>query len=144
MIILDTNVVSALTALQPEKLVVKWLDHQPSLSVWITSVTVFEIEFGLQIMPHGKRRSVLVESFKNLLLEVNERIADFDMGAAQHAADLTASRRRRGVSAELRDAMIAGIAIAHNATLATRNTDHFDDLPVTVVNPWAHRFGKTE
>jgi len=47
-----------------------------------------------------------------------------------------AARRRAGRGGELRDAMIAGIAIARHATLATRNTRHFADLPMAVVDPW--------
>lgn len=136
MVILDTNVVSALMALSPEKLVVNWLDQQPGLSIWITSVTVFEIEVGLQIMPPGKRRSGLVQAFKSLLGEINQRVVAFDLAAAQHAADLMAARRRKGSSGELRDTMIAGIALAHNAILATRNTAHFQDLPIRILNPW--------
>ena len=47
-----------------------------------------------------------------------------------------AIRQRKGRVVDLRDAMIAGIALAHRATLATRNTRHFDDLSTPVVNPW--------
>ena len=56
MIVLDTNVISALMRKQPEKPVVSWLDAQPSASVWITAITVMEIRFGLQTMPKGRPR----------------------------------------------------------------------------------------
>jgi len=48
-----------------------------------------------------------------------------------------AGRRQAGRPVELRDTMIAGIAIARHATLATRNMRHFADLPIAVVDPWA-------
>ena len=60
----------------------------------------------------------------------------FDVAAAQEAGDLMASRHRKGRPGELRDTMIAGIVLAQHAALATRNTAHFDDVPVTFINPW--------
>jgi predicted nucleic acid-binding protein len=48
-----------------------------------------------------------------------------------------ASRHSKGRPGELRDTMIAGIALAQHAALATRNTANFDDVPVTLINPWA-------
>ena len=60
----------------------------------------------------------------------------FDVAAAQEAGDLMASRHRKGRPGELRDTMIAGIVLAQHAALATRNTAHFDDVPVTLINPW--------
>jgi predicted nucleic acid-binding protein len=80
----------------------------------------------------------LTQAFEILLAEkIAERIAPFDMIAARHAADLMASRHKRGRPRELRDTMIAGIALAHHATLATRNMPHFQDLSVPLINPWA-------
>jgi hypothetical protein len=138
MIILDTNVLSALMSRTPERRVIAWLDRQPCISIWTTSVTVLEIRFGLQIMPAGKRRAVLVDAFENVLTDVIERrIAPFDAAAAQQAGDLMAARHRRGRPVELRDTMIAGIVLACHATLATRNRTHFEDLSVPVLDPWA-------
>ncbi len=136
MIILDTNVLSAVMRQTPEKHVVAWLDQQPRTSVWTTSVTVLEIGFGLQIMPLGKRRALLIESFDALLDKIGQRVAPFDADAAQYAANLMAARQKKGRPGDLRDTMIAGIVLAHHATLATCNVAHFADLSVPVVNPW--------
>jgi predicted nucleic acid-binding protein len=137
MIILDTNVISALMRVEPEQSVIEWLDGQPSSSIWITAVTVMEIHFGLQTMPLGRHRQGFRKSFEQLLQsEIEGRIAPFDTDAARHAADLMAVRKRKGRPGEVRDTMIAGIALARHATLATRNSSHFADLSVTVVNPW--------
>lgn len=136
MIILDTIVLSALMRRNPERQVVAWLDKQPRTSIWTTSISVLEVRFRLQILPAGKRRSSLVQAFDELLDLIDRRVAPFDAAAAQHAADLMASRRKKGRPVELRDTMIAGIALAHHASLATRNTDHFADLPLPVINPW--------
>ena len=137
MIILDTNVLSALMRKAADKNVVAWLDKQPSTSIWTTSVTILEIQFGLQILPAGKGRSVLIKAFETVLVdEMGRRVAPFDTVAAQYAAELMASRHKKGRPVELRDTMIAGIVLACHATLATRNTAHFEDLSVPVVNPW--------
>ena len=63
MIILDTNVLSALMRPVPEAPVVAWLDHQPPESMWITSITLFEIRLGLALLPRGRRRQALESAF---------------------------------------------------------------------------------
>jgi len=137
MIILDTNVLSALMNDRPESQVIEWLDRQPYTSVWTTSVTVFEIRSGLHLMPEGRRRLQKIEAFEVVLSKVIEgRIADFGSGAAELAAEVFAAGQKSGRPAELRDTMIAGIVMANRATLATRNVKHFEDIVGSVVNPW--------
>jgi len=136
MIILDTNVLSALMRQAPDGQVIAWLDRQPPTSIWTTSLTVFEVRFGLQILATGKRKRLLMQAFETVLEKMGHRIASFDTSAADFAADLMALRQRRGRPGDLRDTMIAGIVLARQATLATRNTSHFEDLSVPVVNPW--------
>jgi toxin FitB len=87
-------------------------------------------------MAGGKRRSALIEAFEEVLDKISHRIVAFDIAAAEHAGDLMASRHRKGRPGDLRDTMIAGIVLAQHATLATRNTAHFDDIPASLVNPW--------
>ncbi len=137
MILIDTNVLSALMRQKPDIEVIQWLDRQPRISVWTTAITVFEIRFGLQIMATGKRRAVLMAAFDRLVAEIiQHRVAHFDSAAAQQAADLMAKRQKQGRPGELRDTMIAGIALASHATLATRNIKHFEDIASSVINPW--------
>lgn len=137
MIILDTNVLSALMRTRPEAVVVEWLDRQPSDSVWLSSITVFEARFGLALLPKGRRRTGLERAFESVLTEdLANRVLDFDSVAAATAAQLAADRQRAGRAVDLRDTLIAGIALARRATIATRNTKHFEGLDVPVINPW--------
>lgn len=137
MIILDTNVLSALMQKVPEPTVVAWLDQQPAESVWITSITLFEARLGLTLLPSGRRRQALEAAFEQLLAEDLEgRVLDFDRPAAEAAAVLAAERQRKGRPVDMRDTQIAGIAVARRAKLATRNVKHFADLSAEVVNPW--------
>ena len=116
---------------------VAWLDRQPADSVWITSLTVFEARFGLALLPAGKRRRALETAFSRLLEEdLENRVVDFDLSAATEAARVAAERQRSGRPVDLRDTLIAGIALARRAVVATRNLRHFADLDVPVVDPW--------
>jgi|SRR5271157_3651697 len=137
MIILDSNVVSELMRPRPEKKVIAWLDRQPRALIWTTSITVFEVRFGLQTMPAGKWREAYTQAFNHLLERIENRIAAFDTEAAQHASDLMASRKNQGRPRESRDTMIAGIVLTHHATLATRNVRDFSDISASLVDPWA-------
>lgn len=137
MIILDTNVLSAVMRTNPEAVVVDWLDRQPADSVWLSSITVFETRFGLALLPKGRRRSGLERAFERVLTDdLANRVLDFDAVAAATAAQLAADRRKAGRAVDLRDTLIAGIALARRATIATRNTRHFEGLDVPVVDPW--------
>ena len=137
MIILDTNVLSALMSRAPEPSVVAWVDDQPAESVWITSITLFEVRFGLALLPAGRRRQKLETTFAQLLEEdLENRVLDFDSAAATAAASLAGERQKAGRPVDMRDTQIAGIALARRATLATRNVRHFADLKIPVVDPW--------
>lgn len=137
MIILDTNVLSALMRQAPDRTVVSWLDRQSRTSVWTTSVTILEIRFGLQILAAGRRRTLLIGAFEEFLARIGQRVVTFDVSAAEQASDLMAARHKRGRPGDLRDTMIAGIVLAQHATLATRNTAHFEDAAIPLVDPWA-------
>lgn len=118
MILLDTNVISALMQNVPDRHVVRWLDRQPVSDIWLPSVVVFELRYGLGIMPAGSRRERLEQGLNHLLNE------------------LAAKRKAQGTPVDLRDTLIAGIALASGALLATRNYRHFMDAGVSVVNPF--------
>jgi len=137
MILLDSNVLSEFMHDRPNIRVISWLDRQPRTSVWTTSISVFEIRFGLQALPVGKRRTSMMSVFECLLADtIQGRISSFDQEAAEQAAQLAAIRKSKGRPGELRDTLIAGIVLASHAKLATRNVKHFEDIASSVVNPW--------
>jgi predicted nucleic acid-binding protein len=139
-IVLDTNVLSALMQASPEPMVVRWLDAQPASSVWLTSVTLFEARYGIELLPAGRRRAQLTLLLEGMLTDqLGGRVADFDADAAAATAMLAAARHRVGRPVGVRDTLIAGIVTSRRATLATRNVRDFADLDVPVVDPWAFR-----
>jgi hypothetical protein len=139
-IVLDTNVVSALMRREPDRAVIEWLDGVPAESVWTTAITVFEVRFGLALLVASRRRRQLEEAFtRSLQEELESRILPFDHSAAQAAGLMAAKLRRAGRSVEIRDTLIAGIVAARKATLATRNTRHFEGIDLKLVDPWSAR-----
>jgi toxin FitB len=137
MVLLDTNVVSEIMLPAPDLRVLHWLNQQPSQSVWITAINLYEIRYGLQSMPAGKRQTTLSALLERWLAEVvQQRIADFDQAAALEAANLGAALKLKGRPRDPRDTMIAGIVLASHAILVTRNVKHFEDIAKSVVNPW--------
>jgi hypothetical protein len=136
-ILLDTNVVSAVMVQRPDPDVVAWLDQINPRQVWLPSVVVFELRYGAAIHPDASRRRKLELALKRLIAElIQERIAPLDARAAQQAALLAAQRKRQGRTVDLRDTLIAGIALAQEAQLATGNVRHFSDTTIGLINPF--------
>jgi hypothetical protein len=137
MIVLDTNVLSALMRAEPDRPVVRWLDRLAAESIWTTSITVFEVRFGLEVLPAGERKAALQHAFDQVISEdLRGRVLDFDAGAASVAGEISAKLRALGRPVDMRDAQIAGIIAARRATLATRNVRHFVDAGIPVIDPW--------
>ncbi|WP_161913291.1 type II toxin-antitoxin system VapC family toxin [Methylosinus sp. C49] len=137
MILLDTNVVSELVKARPHPLVLAWLDRHPFSSVWISTISVMELRFGLELLDPSRRKAELAAALARLTESTfGDRIAPFDLKAAEAAGRLAAARRRNGTTVDHRDTQIAGIALAHRARLVTRNLRDFADLDVEVTNPW--------
>lgn len=138
MIILDTNVLSALMMPDLNSAVVAWLDKSPKATVWTTAVNIFESRSGIGLLPEGRRRRNLNEKLDAFCDELFPgRILPFDKLAAEYAAEVAAMHSKSGLNVGSRDTQIAGIALANGASIATRNTKDFDGLGIPLVNPWA-------
>lgn len=137
MILLDTNVVSALMLREPDPVVVSWMNRQRPEDLWLSSVAAFEIQHGIELLPAAAKRKALESVFETMLVEdFGGRVLPFDTASALRASSLAAERRRQGRPVDFRDTFIAGIALAHGATLATRNIRHFADAGVPLLSPW--------
>lgn len=137
MVILDTNVVSELMRAVPEPAVVHWFGNQNSEELLVTTITIAEILYGIEILPEGRRRDSLRAGAEKMFGVVYaDRIAAFDDRAARAFPMIAASRRKQGRPIEKLDAQIAAIARANRAILATRNVADFEGCGVTLVNPW--------
>ena len=137
MILLDTNVLSALMRPAPDAAVEHWLTAQPGASMFISAITEAELLYGAALLPSGKRRSALTAEIEGMLEEdFGGRILPFDRLAAQAFAKIAADRRGAGRPISQADAQIAAIAQSRGASLATRNVPEFDGCGIEVINPW--------
>lgn len=138
MIVLDTNVISELVRREPDPNVVDWLDGQDLQTLATTSITVGELRYGIELLPHGNRRKTLEEAISVLLTRlIDERVLPFSTDAALAYGVLAAIQKRRGIQAGTHDTMIAATAISSGHTLATRNVRDFAECGIDLVNPWA-------
>lgn len=137
MIVLDTNVISELMRVTPAGAVLAWMALQQPADLFTSSISVAEILYGIELLPKGKRRDGLLhEADTTFARTFAGRILSFDERAARAFSALVAARRLRGRQIQIADGQIVAIAKANDATLATRNTGHFEGCGVRLVNPW--------
>jgi predicted nucleic acid-binding protein len=137
MIILDTNVVSELMRPAPERMVLRWFSTQAAEDLHVTTVTMAEILYGIELTSSSRRREVVRAGAEKMFGEVfADRTLAFEDRAARAFSQIVSSRRRQGKQMSGIDAQIAAIARIHGATLATRNTYVFEGCGVRLVNPW--------
>jgi predicted nucleic acid-binding protein len=136
-ILVDTNVVSEPMKTRGDKRVVAWLDRQRIETLFISTITVSEILFGVAALPAGRRRGKLNETFEREIERLFEsRILSFDLAAARAYAILMSGARARGLSIPMADGQIAAIASANRLSVATRDEAPFRAAGVKTVNPW--------
>nr|CAA6830253.1 MAG: Ribonuclease VapC [uncultured Thiotrichaceae bacterium] len=137
MIILDTNVISEPQRKVPEHRVVQWLDEQPLETLFVSTVTVAELRFGVGSLPDGKRRNYLLENLENRIIPAfTGRVLPFDLAATAAYAELMIKARAAGLSIGVADGYIAAIASANNMIVATRDVSPFEAVGLRVINPW--------
>ena len=137
MIVLDTNVVSELMGAAPEPRVIHWADSQVSTTLYLTSLTLAEIRFGIAKLPQGRRRDELDHAFEQRIRpQFGDRVLDFDEAASRHYAALRADARATGIAISGPDALIAATARVRKFQVATRDVAPFVGAGLSVINPW--------
>ena len=137
MIILDTNVISEVMKSNPEQAVAEWLDTQNLRSLYVTSINVMELRYGVQKLPEGKRKKALWEVLEFTLNKLFAgRELSFDLKAAEATATIAAETFQRGMNLGTADLQIAGIALAHGFDVASRDALPFVESGVTLSDPW--------
>jgi toxin FitB len=136
MIILDTNVVSEAMKPAPHGAVRAWLNDQVAETLYLSSVTLAELLFGVKALPAGKRQDMLAQTLDGLLELFGDRVLAFDADAARHYAGLAVTAKAAGRGFPTPDGYIAAIAAAHGFIVASRDTAPYEAAGVTVINPW--------
>jgi hypothetical protein len=136
MILLDTNVVSEVMTREPRPEVRAWLDAQSAETLFLSSVTVAELLFGIGMLPTGKRKDRLAVTLDDVLDLFADRILPFDTSAARRYADLAVRARAAGRGFPTPDGYIAAIAAAHGFAVASRDASAFEAAGLPVIDPW--------
>ncbi len=136
MILLDTNVISEAMKPEPNITVRAWLNNQAAETLYLSSVTLAELLFGIRALPAGKRKNMLDRALNELLKLFKDRVLPFDTEAARHYADLVVSARNNGRGFPMPDGYIAAIAASHHFIVASRDTAPYEAAGVGIINPW--------
>jgi predicted nucleic acid-binding protein len=136
MIILDTNVVSEAMKAEPNAAVRTWLNLQAAETLYLTSVTLAELMFGIEALPAGKRKNTLAQALDGLMELFKDRVLPFDADAARHYAKLAIVARKAGRGLPIPDGYIAAIAVSRRFIVASRDTKPYVAARLAVINPW--------
>ena len=137
MILLDTNIVSEAMKAEPDPAVRAWLDEQAAETLFLSSVTIAELAFGIGALPEGRRKANLVAALDGVLALFAARILPVDTDAARRYGELAVAARAAGKGFPTPDGYIAAIAAAHGFAVASRDTGAFLAAGLTVIDPWA-------
>lgn len=137
MIVLDTNVISELWKAEPDPHVLAWIDAQMVETLYLSTITIAELRFGLATKPEGKRRTIYQDRLEREVLPAfSGRVLSFDLEASQAYAKLMAQAKEAGKAIGKADGYIAATAAARGLTVATRDTSTFEAAGLSVINPW--------
>jgi predicted nucleic acid-binding protein len=122
---------------EPNTKVVDWLNQQPTNQLFLSSITLAEISFGLIVLPDGNRKERLRLSFERFInIGFVNRILSFDASSSNAFAQVMLKRKQMGRPMSFQDGQIAAIALQHKLSLATRNTKDFEFIGITIINPF--------
>jgi predicted nucleic acid-binding protein len=136
MILLDTNVVSEAMKPEPHPAVRAWLDEQAAETIYLSSVTLAELLFGIGALPTGRRKRAMTLALDGLLELFGNRVLAFDTDSARSYAELAVAARAAGKGFPTPDGYIAAIAAAHRFTVVTRDVAPFEAVGLKVIDPW--------
>ena len=137
MILLDTNVLLEPLKPAPHPAVLEWLDQQVADTLFISTVSLAEMRFGMAVLPEGQRRDRMITAFESrVVAPFRSRMLPFDAAASEVYAVIQAGARKAGKEIAIADGYIAAIAELHGFALATRDTSPFVAAGLHVINPW--------
>ena len=134
--ILDTCVLSELARPVPDRGVTGWFEAQEAEALFLSVLTVGELELGVAVLPTGKKRSMLTTWLATLRSTFADRILPIDIATAAVWGRSAARARRRGRRLAVIDGLIAATASHHGYTVVTRNVSDFEATDAAVLNPW--------
>ena len=135
--ILDTNIISELINSNPNPKVLNFLNTLNEKDIYLSSITIGEIYFGIQKLPHGKKQKKLLTWVKDQLLpRFHNKVIDIDTDVMLHWAVLTNILKTKGTPLPIMDSLIGASCLAKKFTLVTRNEKDFTNIDIEIINPF--------
>lgn len=140
--LLDTCVISELTKPEPDQNVINWVSACEEHSLFLSSLTLGEIQKGISKLPHsGKKKTLQNWLDKDLSARFEGKILPIDAIVAQKWGKILADSEKDGAKMAAIDSLIAATAIVNDMTVVTRNTDDMINCGVALYNPWHNNTG---
>ena len=136
MIVLDTHIISEAMKSDPHSAVRAWLNDQAAETLYLSSVTLAELLFGIAALPSGKRKDMLGKTLDGLMVLFRDRVLPFDADAARRYAGLAVTAKTGGLGFPMPDGYIAAIAASRDFIVASRDIAPYKAAGVSVINPW--------
>jgi toxin FitB len=135
--LLDTCALSELSEKKPNLSVVRKLLALPRDDLFISTISLGEITYGIELLPPSRRRNEFEAWFEQSVLAVfQDRLLPIDMPVARRWGELEAEVRKQGLTMQVKDSLIAATALVHGLTVVTRNDADFAPSGVAILNPW--------
>lgn len=136
--LLDTNCISELVSVKPERRVIDWFEGTDEGLLYLSVLTLGEIRKGLEGLPRARRRSGLETWLADLKLRFAGRLLPVEEAVAERWGLIAAQAKRQGKALAVIDGLLAATALHHNLTIVTRNTGDFTLGQVSSFNPWQY------
>ena len=135
--ILDTCVISELIKPIPSSSVVSWVNSHQEENLYLTSITIGEIQRGIFKLNKSKKKTNLQNWLENeLIVRFDRRILGFGLLESKRWGEIQAQAERKGTKMPILDGLIASIALVQNMGIATRNIEDMQVSGATLLNPW--------
>jgi len=134
--LLDTCVISEMIKPSPDKKLLRWVENEPSSSLFLSVITIGEIRKGLSKLPASRKKEKLTIWLNMLLEEYSNRILLIDLTVAENWGEMQGRSEKKGAVMPSIDGLIAAITYTNNMTLVTRNENDFISANIPIINPW--------
>jgi toxin FitB len=134
--LLDTCVLSEFKKKEPEQRIINWIEAQVEESLFLSVITIGEIQKGISLLPVSKRRKALETWLDSLIYRYDNRVLTIDDRVMRRWGELTGELEKKGRVLPLLDSLIAATTLVHDMVLITRNEDDFALTKVKLLNIW--------
>ncbi|MEM9777580.1 MAG: type II toxin-antitoxin system VapC family toxin [Chloroflexota bacterium] len=134
--LLDTNILSEMVKERPNQGVISWIDSQTNADLFLSTITIAEIERGVNRLPQSQKRKVYESFLLTIIKNYGDNIIPINLDEAREWGKIMARSETIGRRLPVADAFIAATASIHDLTLVTRNVSDFEAVGLKLLNPW--------